>query len=77
MGGSRWEKKSPSPSDNSIAKKCYFTVLLFGLGTNTTLGMTLIMRWVSESVLVGRCMAGTVEARVPEHRMFESGDRQE
>jgi len=35
------------------------------------------MRWVLESVLVGRCMAGTVEARVPGHKMLESGDRQE
>jgi len=32
-------KKPPSPSDNFIAKKCYFTVSLFGLGANTTLGV--------------------------------------
>jgi len=37
-------KKSPSPSDNFIAKKCYFTASLLGLGANTTLGMALFMR---------------------------------
>jgi len=42
-----------------------------------TPGMTLFMRWVSKSVPVGRCMAGTVETRIPGHKMFESGDRQE
>ena len=51
---------------------------LFGLGANTTLGLlTLIMRWVSEGVLVVGCMAGTMETRIPGHKMFGSGDRQE
>jgi len=47
------------------------------LGANTTLWMTLFMRWVSESVLVGRCTARIVKTRIPRHKMFESGDRQE
>jgi len=49
----------------------------FGLGFNTTLGMTLFMRWASDSVLVGCCMARTAKTRIPGHKMLESGDRQE